>query len=87
MSLVVDTSDEDSDDDDERHDRTWFQVTLCSSLENTHYLFHDDVYQSDVRHGGDPAWMRILRGRCIKRRSFYDFFEYLEHCFCILQTS
>jgi hypothetical protein len=62
MSLVVDTSDEDSDDNDEHHERTWFQVTLCSSLENTRYLFRDDVYRSDVMCGGEPAWMRILRG-------------------------
>ena len=63
MSLVVDTSDEDSDDVDERHERTLFQVTLCFSLEDTRYLFRDDVYRSDVRRGNEPAWMRILRGK------------------------
>jgi hypothetical protein len=63
MSLVVDTSDEDLDDVNKRHERTLFQVTLCSSLENTRYLFCDDVYRSDVRRGGEPAWMFILRGK------------------------
>jgi hypothetical protein len=75
MSLVVDTSDEDSDDVDERHERTLFQVTLCSSLENTRYLFRDDVYRSDVRRGNEPAWMRILRGEMYNEEEFLRFFR------------
>jgi hypothetical protein len=55
MSLIVDTSDEDSDDKEEHIDRLWFQATLYSSLETTRYLFHNEIHRSDVRRGGDPA--------------------------------
>ncbi len=55
MSLIIDTSDEDSDDEEKHNDRLWFQATVYSSLENTHYLFHDthylfrdQIYRADI---------------------------------------